>query len=189
MEDRKELDTEKAQQEAEKFLEGLLQERREIDQKIAGWRIVVNGYKSLRDAEKQKYKLEPLPLEQEYEGIRAAGLTDAIRKVFENATEALTPKDVLSKLKSLEYPHLPKGNQLAAVHGIYTRLKKAGEIEPVAGAGKNACRWIPSGGLYPRNSRINYYRPGSRAYLEFERKRREELEGILRETVLSTTKK
>ena len=149
MEDEKGLNTAKSLEEAERTLERLLQERREIDQKIAGWRVVVNGYKSLREAENQKYKLEPLPLEQEYDGIRQLGLTDAIRKVFENATEPLTPKAVKIKLESLEYPRLTSDNPLAAIHGIFTRMKKAGEIEPIEG-GKNAYRWIPASGLYPR---------------------------------------
>lgn len=126
-----------------KELERLVAQRKEIDKKAAALRTTLNGLNALLEAEAEKYtfRLDLLPLPPGYDGLRDMGLTDAIRKLFENEPEKLTPKDVREKLESLEYKRIPRSNPLAAIHGIFTRLEKAGEITPIKDA-KNAYQWV-----------------------------------------------
>ena len=123
-----------------KELEKLIEERRDIDRKAAALRSTLNGLNALLDAQQDKFRLEPPPLPPGYEGLREMGLTDAIRKLFENEPDRLSPKDVRAKFEAFDY-RLPRTNPLATIHRIFTRLEKAGEIKPIEGQ-KNAYQWV-----------------------------------------------
>ena len=116
------IDFKAVREQATKELESLMQQRREIDKKAAALRSTLNGLNALLDAEQDKYRIEP----PGYEGLRDLGLTDAIRKLFENEPDKLSPKDVRDKLEAFQYSKLPRANPLAAIHGIFTRLEKFG---------------------------------------------------------------
>lgn len=122
-------------------LERLVEQRRELDKRISGLRVALNGFTATIRAQRNEYEMEPLPLDPEYEGIREMGLTNAVRRILEHAIGGMTPRDVRSKLQDLKYKRLPATNPLAALHAIFSRLAKAGEIEPTLPDHK-AYRWI-----------------------------------------------
>lgn len=153
-----------------KELQRLLEQRRQLDRQISGLRVAVNGLNATIKTQRNKYELrskyefDPTPLDPEYEGIREMGLTDAVRRVLEHAIEGMTPKDVRAKLHDLDYKKLPASNALAALHGIFTRLEKAGEIAPTQ-PGDKTFRWIPPieriAGSTPLDA-VEFFNPGVR---------------------------
>jgi hypothetical protein len=148
MDDQQQFDVVKVRDSTLKELERLLEQRRQLDKTISGLRIAINAFNNTIQTQRNQckprnqYELDAMPLDPEYTGIREVGLTDAIRKVLEHAPAGMTPKDVRTKLQDLEYKKFPAQNPLAAIHGIFTRLEKAGEIEPTQPDHK-AYRWIP----------------------------------------------
>ncbi len=122
-------------------LERKIEQRRQLDKEISGLRVALNGLNATIQAQLSPYELEPPPLDADYKGIREMGLTDAVRRVLQSAPGGMNPKDVRNKLESLHYK-LPKRNPLAAIHGIFTRIEKMGEIEPTQPERRDY-RWIP----------------------------------------------
>jgi len=126
-------------------LKKLADDRKAIDREAAALRVTLNGLEQLREAEMDTGpRMLPI-IPSEYEGILDKGLTDAVRLVFQNATEPLTPKDVYEKLRSYDYRKIPRSNPLAAIHGVCTRLNKKeiqSVIQPFTDGVKTGFIWI-----------------------------------------------
>lgn len=130
-------------QQIEQEIQRLVRQRQEIDKKILSLRHSKRGLEGYLDAEHDHLKLDPLPLEEKWFGLREMGLTDAVRKVIQNTIDPVNAKNVRDQLASLEYPKLPKDNPLAAIHAILARLEKNKEIRRTKGSdGKPAYEWI-----------------------------------------------
>jgi len=124
-----------------KELEAKLQERRELDKKILGLRQAIRGLDAYQQAELDRYRLDPLPLPPEFEGIKKMGLTAAVSLILEKSIEPLTAKQIRDRLESFDYRKIPKGNPMAAIHGVLTRLERAKRISQVETDGKKAFNW------------------------------------------------
>ncbi|SRR6266481_224318 len=111
----------------------LIRERREIDRKILSLKHSLRGIEGYLDAQLDQLRLDPVPLEPQWTGLREMGLTDAVRKVIENSIESVNAKGIRKQLEVLSYPKLPKDNPLAPIHAILTRLEKNKEIRRVKG--------------------------------------------------------
>jgi hypothetical protein len=120
----------------------LIRERREIDKKILSLKHSLRGIEGYLNAELDHLRLEPVPLEPQWAGLREMGLTDAVRRVIENSIESVNAKQIRKQLEILDYRKLPKDNPLAPIHAILTRLEKNKEIRRVKGTdGKPAYEW------------------------------------------------
>lgn len=141
------VDFNKMRQDAQKELEGLLQQRSALDSKIVGLEQTIKGLDAVcgtdTDPILEKRGLDPVPLPPELQELSSLGLTDAIRKLFEcSGIVYLTPTGVRDQLVMYGY-ELPKENPLAAIHAVLRRLKTNKEITEAAGVSeKHAYRWM-----------------------------------------------
>jgi hypothetical protein len=120
----------------------LMRERQEIDRKLISLKHSLRGIEGYLEAEHDHLRLDPIPLETKWEGLREMGLTDAVRKVIQNSLESVNAKEIRAQLEALDYRKLPKLNPLAPIHAILTRLEKHGEVRRVGGVdGKPAYEW------------------------------------------------
>lgn len=161
------VDFKKMRDEAARELQSLVRERAQLDRKIIGLEQTIKGLDAVcntsADTLIEKREMEPLPLPPEFEGLLALGLTDAIRKLFQNSgILLLTPTGIRDQLVMYGY-ELPKDNPLAAIHAVLRRLDNNGEIaERSVADGTRGYRWLSdlertirkSGGLYPDTQQL-----------------------------------
>lgn len=136
------------------------------------------------------------------------GITTGIRTILQEADRnGIIPNatDIRDALIEKKFDLSGYANALAVIHNTLNRLERQGEIEPrltgwaltEKGKGVSLLSMLEpnpalAGLATPhkrRPSNRNPYRPGSRLYLQFEQKRREELEETLREPILTDKKK
>lgn len=114
---------------AKKELRNLVQQRQEIDGRIA-------------TVQADILQLGPLCGIEVSDPILELGLTDAIRYLL-SRSRPLTPVEIKDALTKINFP-LPESNPLASIHTIVRRLEKAKEVRPLASGnpGGIAFRWI-----------------------------------------------
>jgi hypothetical protein len=117
-------------------IERLRREHKQIEDKILSLKASLRGIDRYLEAELDHLRLDPVPLEERWSGLREMGLTDAVRTVIHNSLEAVNAMQIRDQLEALEYPKLPKDNPLAAIHAILTRLTKNKEIRQIQGIDK-----------------------------------------------------
>jgi hypothetical protein len=117
-------------------IEHLRKQHKQIEGKILSLKASLRGIDRYLEAEQDHLRLDPLPLEPRWDGLRALGLTDAVRRAIYNSLEPINAKQIRDQLEFLAYPKLPKNNPLAAIHAILTRLTKNEEIRQTEGADK-----------------------------------------------------
>lgn len=140
------VDFNKMRSEAKKELQKLVQERAMLDRKIVGLEQTIKGLDAVcstdTDPALEKHSLDPLPLPPELNGLLSLGLTDAVRKLFENSgVMLLTPVSIRDQLVMYGY-NLPQDNPVAAIHAVFRRLEESYEIiDTLAEDGKKGYRW------------------------------------------------
>ncbi|MGB8888694.1 MAG: hypothetical protein WCC87_18340 [Candidatus Korobacteraceae bacterium] len=117
-------------------IERLRKEHKQIEGKILSLKASLRGIDRYLEAELDHLRLDPVPLEPRWDGLRELGLTDAVRRAIYNSLEPINAKQIRDQLEFLAYPKLPKKNPLAAIHAILTRLTKNGEILQIEGGDK-----------------------------------------------------
>ena len=73
--------------------------------------------------------------------IGPGGMTEAIRRVLQSTTEALTPTETKDALIASGFSLAGYSNALASIHTILKRLVQAGDVEPTLKDGKTAYLW------------------------------------------------
>ena len=141
------VDFKKMRDDAQKELDGLIKQRVVLDKKILGLEQTIKGLDAVcgtdNDPALERRGLEPLPLPPEFDGLLSLGLTDAIRKLFQNSgIVLLTPTIIRDQLVGYGYS-LPQDNPLAAIHAVFRRLEANHEIaEGISNTGKTGYRWL-----------------------------------------------
>lgn len=140
------VDFNKMRSEAKKEMQSLIQERATLDRKIVGLEQTIKGLDAVcgtdTDPALEKRSLDPLPLPPELEGLLSLGLTDAVRKLFQNSgVMLLTPVSVRDQLAMYGY-ELAQDNPVAAIHAVFRRLEENLEINQAATEDdKKGYRW------------------------------------------------
>lgn len=132
------VDFNKMRSEAQKELQSLIQERGALDRKIVGLEQTIKGLDAVcrtdTDPALEKRSLDPLPLPPELAGLLSLGLTDAVRKLFQNSgVMLLTPVSVRDQLAMYGY-ELTQDNPVAAIHAVFRRLEESMEIHQATAA-------------------------------------------------------
>src|SRR5437867_1799232 len=125
---------------AKKELADLVAEQGEIQQKAQ------DIEKRLADLRQSIAALSKLAGE-DFDEEQALGLTDAIRRVVEEAgSQQVTAHDVRLMLESRGFNTRRYGNLLASIITVLKRLQQKGEIAPTGTiGGKAAYKWVPRG--------------------------------------------
>jgi hypothetical protein len=140
------VDFNKMRGEAKKELQSLIQQRTALDRKIVGLEQTIKGLDAVcstdTDPALEKCSLDPLPLPPELNGLLSLGLTDAVRKLFENSgVMLLTPVSVRDQLAMYGY-ELTQDNPVAAIHAVFRRLEENMEIvQSTTEDDKKGYRW------------------------------------------------
>jgi hypothetical protein len=70
------------------------------------------------------------------------GLTDACRAILRNAVNPMTPVEVRNRLAAIGFDLSEYSNELASIHTVLKRLRKAGELRLVPRRrGKHTYEW------------------------------------------------
>lgn len=132
---------------AKKELQSLTDQRSAIDRKIIGLEEqTIKGLDAVCGADAEpalnRQNVAPLPVPPHLAGLLALGITDAVRKIFENSgLLLLTPVAVRDQLAMYGY-ELPKDNLVAAIHAVVHRLEANSEIISTLGEdGTKGFRW------------------------------------------------
>jgi len=113
---------------AEKELAALEQTRQELDRRIAGLRLVIQGLRQMQGVS------APAAVERE-------GLTESCRTILRSAAQALSAQEVKEQLDALGFDWSSYSNPISAVHTVLKRLMEKGQTVAAEGDGKVRYCW------------------------------------------------
>jgi len=123
-----ELDPAQILASAETELDALVRARVELDRKIAGVRMVIQGLRQMQDTDAPT-------------GLASEGLTDSCRAVLRSAGKPLSAQEVKERLDGRGFDWSRYSNPASALHTVLKRLATRGQAVAAESDGKLRYCW------------------------------------------------
>src|SRR5438045_3693007 len=79
-------------------IERLRREHRALEEKILSLRHSLKGIDRYLEAEQDRLRFDPVPLDEKWAGLREKGLTDAVRMVIQNSLGPVNATEIRDEL-------------------------------------------------------------------------------------------
>jgi hypothetical protein len=113
---------------AEAELDALTRARSELDRRISGLRLVIQGLRQISGLSAA-------------DGPEPEGLTASCRAILRSATQALSPAEVKGQLDAMRFDWSSYSSPLSAVHTVLKRLVARGQAVATESDGKTRYCW------------------------------------------------